>query len=239
MKFKTVVLFMVYVVFSVSGFAQEPPISDADTLIARIAATQFDYQTLSARAKVSWSDGDERTSFQTGIRMKKDSLVWMSLSTAGIEGVRLLIGRDSMRVLNNFSGDMTTHDLSYLQFWLPFPVNFNQLQQFIAGQRMSIGEKAALVTEQDSFWVLHTESNNMRETVWVDKQEYTLRKILLKDKLLNQDMEIIFEAYAALNEKPFSYRRLMTIHHGAAVMQMSIEISRAKRNEELTYPFDK
>lgn len=239
MRFKRVLLYLFLLSLTAQGFAQGPPSGGADTLAAHIAATQPNYQTLSARAKVTWNDGNEETSFQTGIRMKQDSVVWMSLSAAGIEGVRLLIGRDSMRVLNNLSGDVSTHDLSYLQFWLPFPVNFPMLQQFIAGQRMAIGEKAAMVSAEDSLWVLHTESDNMRETVWVDKQHYTLRKILLKDKLMNQDMEVIFEAYSALDGKPFSFRRLIHIHHGPASMQMTIEVTRAKLNEVLTYPFEK
>lgn len=210
-----------------------------DSLKARIAQSQPGYQTLSARARVTWSDGTEETSFQTGIRMKRDSLVWMSLSSSGLEGARLLILPDSMRVMNQLAGITSSHDLSYLQFWLPFPVSFSMLQQFISGQRLTIGERESAVAEEDSLLALHTESDTRRETTWVDKQNYTLKKILLKDKLMQQSMEIIFESYSPLHGKPFSFKRIINIQHGPASIRMTIDITKAKMNEDLIYPFDK
>lgn len=62
------------------------------------------------------------------------------------------------------------------------------------------------------------------------------QKILLKDKLLKQDMTITFDSYNSLNQKPFSYKRNIIIHRDAATMMLSMEITKAQVNEELNFP---
>ena len=219
-------------------FAQDSLQLNFDTLSIKISSNQISYKTLSARTKMVWSDGETEQEFAATIRVKKDSLIWTSLGMMGFEGVRTLITPDSFQLLNKFTNEYEVRDVSFLQNRLLFPVGFKMLQEIIVGEKISIDEKASMVGKEDSSTVLYFESDKLLEKIWVDTAHYTIHKILLKDKLLKQDMTITFEAYNYSEAKPFSYKRNILINRDASTLKLSMEFTKVNFDEELTYPFE-
>lgn len=235
MNFRITFLFLF--LFS-RAFAQDSLQVNFDSVLARVSANQIQYKTLSERTTLVWDDGNTAQQFNATIRVKKDSLIWMSLGMFGFEGARVLISPDSFRLINKITNEYLVRDYSFIQSWILMPVNFEMLQQIIAGEKISVNEKAKLVAKEDSSFVLYLESDKLLEKVWVDTVSYTLKKILLKDKLLKQDMTITFDSYNSLNQKPFSYKRNIIIHRDAVTMKLSMDITKAQVDEELNFPFE-
>lgn len=235
MNFRITILF---VFLSVVTFAQDSLQVNFDSVFNNLVVNQISYKTLSERTTLTWDDGNTAQQFNANIRVKKDSLIWMSLGVFGFEGARVLISPDSFRLANKLTNEYIVRDYSFIQSWILMPVNFEMLQQIIVGQKISIAEKAKLVAVEDSCYVLYLESEKLLEKIWVDTQNYTLKKILLKDKLLKQDMTITFDSYNSLNQKPFSYNRSIVIHRDATTMKLSMDITKARVDEELNFPFE-
>ena len=235
MNFRITFLFL----FLFTGaFAQDSLQVNFAPVFSKVAANQIQYKTLSERTTLTWDDGNTAQQFNANIRVKKDSLIWMSLGMFGFEGARALISPDSFRLANKLTNEYMVRDYNFIQSWILMPVNFEMLQQIIVGEKISINEKAKLVAAEDSSYVLYVESDKLLEKIWVDTQNYTLKKILLKDKLLKQDMTINFDSYNSLNTKPFSYKRSIVIHRDAATMKLSMDITKAHMDEELNFPFE-
>lgn len=211
-----------------------------DSLSAKVNAGRLSYQTLSIHAHMVWSDDNSEQDFQASIRMVKDSLIWISLSGAmGIEGARLLITRDSFRIINKSANEYEAHDFNYVRNWLLFPVSFSMLQQLFSGGQFDIGEPAAHGTgSEQNIPLLYSETNKLREKVWVDSLNYTIQKIVLKDKLVNQEMTVIFDDYRKEGTKSFSYNRDIEVRRDSITTKLTINISRLRWNEELTFPFE-
>ena len=219
-------------------FAQDSLQLNFDSLSSKISFNQISYKTLSARTKMVWSDGETEQEFVATIRVKKDTLIWTSLGMMGFEGVRTLINPDSFQLLNKLTNEYEVRDVSFLQNRLLFPVSFKMLEEIIAGGKISIDEKASMAVKEDSSTVLYFESDKLLEKIWVDTAHYTINKILLKDKLLKQDMTITFEAYNYSEAKPFSYKRNIFINRDASTLKLSMEFTKVNFDEELTYPFE-
>ena len=210
-----------------------------DSLVAKIAASQTDYKTLSMHTGLVWDDGNTEQPVKANIRMLKDSLVWLSITGAvGIEGARVLLTTDSFRMLSKMTNEYITSNFGYLKNWLSFPVSFKMLQEIISGNRIMINEQAKLTTYQDSTFVIYAETDKMLEKIWVNTGSYTIAKILLKDKVFTQSMTITFDDYNNLNGKPFSYKRVLDINRDGVAMKLSMDITKVKVNEELSYPFE-
>lgn len=247
MNFRITFLFLF--LFS-SAFAQEALQPNFDSVFAKVSANQIQYKTLSERYNLTWDDGNTAQQFNASIRVKKDSLIWMSLGMFGFEGARVLISPDSFRLVNKMTSEYMVRDYNFIQSWILMPVNFEMLQQILAGEIISISEKAKSIAKEDSGYVLYLESDKLLEKIWIDVLQiddakdglstefYTIKKILLKDKLLKQDMTITFDSYNSLNPKTFSYKRNIIIHRDAATMVLSMEITKAQVNEELNFPFE-
>jgi hypothetical protein len=170
--------------------------------------------------------------------MQKDSLVWASLGAFGVEAARVLLSPDSFKIIYKLNNEYSVQPFSYLRNWLLFPVSFPMLQQLLAGGRIDISEQATAVERTDSFLVLYSESNHLAQTLWINPLNYTVTKLLLKDKLLQQDMAITFGDYNLFNGKPFAYKRWVEVNQGGAKVKLHMEITRLGTDEPLTFPFE-
>ncbi|HLP53232.1 MAG TPA: DUF4292 domain-containing protein [Chitinophagales bacterium] len=235
MNFRLLLLFLG---LSFSAHAQDSLQLNFDTVLTRVQANQIPYKTLSERTVLTWDDGNIAQQFNASIRVKRDSVIWMSLGMFGFEGARAFITPDSFRLINKLTSEYMVQEVGYIKNWISLPVNFAMLQQIIAGEQLTVDEKAHLVAREDSAFVLYLESDKMQEKVWVDTVNYTIRKILLKDKLLKQDMTITFDSYNSLSQKPFSYKRDIVINRDGQVFKLGMQISRAQADEELSFPFE-
>ena len=225
-----------------SSFGQAMPDTarmSFDSLMHKISDNQTGYKSFSGRAKLAFDDGKSEQDFQASMRMKKDSLVWMSITgPMNVEGARVLISPDTFQLMNKVNGDYEGHGFSYLNNWLLFPVSFDMLQQIIAGEKLDIREKASTAVYQDSTFVIYYESDKLLEKIWVNSLNYTISKILLKDKLLTQQMLITFDNYNLIEGKPFSYYRYIEVNRDGVVLKLTIDFTKIRLNEPLTYPFE-
>lgn len=210
-----------------------------DTLLARVFAQQPEYNTLSLRTRLIWDDSKEQQDFQGNIRMIKDSIIWVSLSGAmGVEGARVLLTPDTFKIINKLGNEYDIRPFASLRNWLLFPVSFSMLQQTLAGQKININETASAAFYQDSMYVLYCENDKLLQKIWVQPQHYTITKMLLKDKLLQQDMLITFDGYNDLNGKPFSYQRNVEINRSTYSVKLSIQVQRVGINQPVEFPFE-
>ncbi len=238
MILKTRIFFILSLFLFTSATAQDSLSLNFDTLLTKVKANQLAYKTLNERTTLVWDDGNTAQQLNASIRAQTDSLVWMSLGMFGFEGARVLITPDSFRLINKLSNEYLVRDYNYIQSWLLLPVNFKMLQQIISGEIISINRQAGIAVYEDSSYVLYLESEKLLEKVWVDTVSYTIKKLLLKDKLLKQDMTITFDSYNSLQQKTFSYKRSIVINRDAAVMKLNMQITKAAVDEELNIPFE-
>jgi len=241
MTFRISCLVSFIFLFQISSFSQATVDTSMtfDMLMKKLTGNETGYKTCSARARLSLDDGKAVQDFQAGIRMKKDTLVWMSVSgPMNVEGARILITPDTFQLLNKVTSEYAGHHFNYLTNWLLFPVSFPMLQQIIAGEKLDIREKASTAVYQDSAFLIYCENDHLLEKIWVNSGNYTISKILLKDKLLSQQMSITFDSYNLLDGKPFSYHRDIEVNRDGATLKLTIDFTKVRLNEDLTYPFE-
>src|SRR5687768_16357931 len=64
----------------------------ADSVVAALQNSRLQYEWFSAKARVNYQDKSISKSFTAAIRMRRDSVIWISVTTTlGVEAARLLI----------------------------------------------------------------------------------------------------------------------------------------------------
>jgi hypothetical protein len=130
----------------VSRATAEVPVRDfhADSMaliqqtLGQLAANRLDFQSFSGRMKVHYEGGDGKDyELIAFVRIKKDSLIWMSINAVvgpvNIEAFRVLITRDSVKILDKQKKIARFRSVSYLQEEVHLPVNFSTLQDLLIG----------------------------------------------------------------------------------------------------------
>ncbi len=76
----------------------------------------------------------EKMSFTASFRMKRDSVIWMSISPGlGFEAARALITRDSVYVLNRLQKEYTVYSFSFIEDLMKTDIELLDLQNILTG----------------------------------------------------------------------------------------------------------
>ncbi len=148
----------------------------ADFLFNKLKENEVKYNTISAKFSADYFNEKNKVSFSGQIRIKRDSLIWMSISPSlGIEMIRLLITPDSVKMMNRLEKTYFTSDFSYIASFLNNSVDFNMFQSLLTGNDFSFYE--------NSSW-----------KAGVDNHEYklsTAKRRKLRKHLKENDLDII------------------------------------------------
>lgn len=140
---------------------KEPPKDrSASYLLKRYERNKFDYDWVGMKIDADFVTMGESQGFKASIRMKKDSVIWISISPAlGIEVFRILITPDSLKYLskipdNKFYYIGTSASLSELA---KIELDFDMLQDILIGNAIGLEkDEGKFRTSVDGFNYLLT-----------------------------------------------------------------------------------
>jgi len=88
-------------------------------LLEKLKANEFQCKTLSIKSSVYINIGGNSNSFKAYLRLRKDSTIWVSItSILGIEMSRILITRDSVWLMNRPESTYFVGNFDYLSSFL-------------------------------------------------------------------------------------------------------------------------
>lgn len=105
------------------------------TTLQQIDSNRINFQTFNAKVAVDYkgTDGKSR-GVNASVRMYKDSLIWVSANAIlGIEAMRVMVTKDSVKLLNKLDKIYSARSISYLQELTSLPLNLYTLQDMIIG----------------------------------------------------------------------------------------------------------
>jgi len=161
----------------------------ADYLFDKLKENELKFDWFSAKFKLDMIIDKKNTSFSGQLRMRKDSVIWITFSPAlGIEMARLIITADSIKFINRINKTYFIGDYYLVNDFLDSNVDYDVLQSILLGNDLT-----------------YYEDGKFRATY--DSKEYHLvtagRKKLKKYVITQQDEERIFLQNIFLNPESF------------------------------------
>src|SRR4051812_43134633 len=103
-------------------------------IIADVTKKRIDFTTFTAKVKIEYEGKENSDQATAYVRIQKDSLIWVSLTGAlGIEGMRVLINKDSVKLMNKLKKTVQYRSIAYLQELTEVPFDFYSLQDLMVG----------------------------------------------------------------------------------------------------------
>lgn len=101
----------------------------------QLIQNRVNFTTFSGKIDVDYTGADgKKFDVNAHVRMYRDSVIWVSVTAIlGIEGLRALITKDSVLILNKQDKVCTRRSLAYLQEITSLPLDLHSLQDLIAG----------------------------------------------------------------------------------------------------------
>lgn len=97
-------------------------------------STERNYKTLTWKAEVDLDQNGKKNSFKVNARLKKDSIIWMSITPAlGIEVARVCLTVDSVKLVNKLDKKYFLGTYDYLSSKFGVDINYNLIQNALTG----------------------------------------------------------------------------------------------------------
>lgn len=194
----------------------------------------FQYQWLQARARVSVRYEEKTTEFTAHVRARHDSAIWISLTPlAGIEAARLLLTRDSIRLMDRLGKKSLQTDYRFLDSLTSLPLTFTQVQNLLAGNLIAPASRYRL-SRHDTLFVGVSDQQSRRDSV-VFTRSRLLRFQSVTVAPVGQ-LALHNQQYVLQDNQPFALWRKWTIFHHDT-LDVEITFNRIKLNEALRFPF--
>jgi len=195
----------------------------------KIQNNRIDFKTFSAKIKVHYqaSDGKDND-FTAYVRILKDSLIWVRISSTIIdyEAFRLLITKDSVKLINNLDKTVELRSAGYLQDVIHIPLDFRTLQDLLIGNPVYLDSNIVYYKKEPTHLVLMSVGNLFKNYLMVNKNNYTVEHSKLDDIDVTRarTCEITYSDYAPLDSTFFSsYRQVSVTEKSSVDIQLNFK----------------
>ncbi|MDQ2793776.1 MAG: DUF4292 domain-containing protein [Bacteroidota bacterium] len=206
--------------------------------------TEFDFLSIKGKAQVTMK-GDKKSA-NLSVRMRRDSIIWVTAGLAGFEGVRAVLTRDSVRVINRLEKTYFSGGYDYLSKLLNVPVSFAQMQTLLLGDYLPApaGTTPTVATEEAARQrVSYQLSSVLVEHLLQAGNTGRVQQLHLSDQASKRNLTVDYTDFQPIETQPvlpFAHSLLIQAQQSAAgavtaaINYNKVEVSRAR----LSFPFD-
>jgi hypothetical protein len=225
----------------------------ANLLIDSVLASHFDFDWLSAKISGKFISEQQSFSFKGNIKVRKDSLIWMTLSPGlGVELGRILMDQDSIRFMNRLEKSYFVGSYSDLSKNLHSELSFERIQSLLLGNPLSNFEQKKYYSEvEDGAFSLNSvsakqlkklERNTKKASLElffanVNPQTYRLNTQSIRNISLQQEINVAYEDFEPHRQQMLAESIDLSILAGENLVKMSLSYSKVNAEKELKFPF--
>jgi len=195
------ILFVVLMVScSPSRKAIKAPIKEegADYLFKKLKEHELKFTWFTGKFSAEYKNGKKSTSFNGQIRIKKDSVIWLSLTPGlGIEAMRLIITQDSVKMINKLNSTYFLGNYDEVNRFLNTNIDFDILQAYLLGNDLQFYEdgKFRVTIEKGDYklstaarlklkkYIRNSEENKRAyiQNIWLDSETFKISEADVKE----------------------------------------------------------
>ncbi|MBI1193886.1 MAG: DUF4292 domain-containing protein [Bacteroidetes bacterium] len=224
------------------------PQVSAQELWQALDGSRLEFETFSTRADLDIEDTNGKSGASAMVRMYRDSLIWISLRKAGLEGARILITRDSLHILDRTA--KTYYPLGFAQLRQQYRIDlgFEALQDLISGNALvrqpldwtaGLDNGKLLLSGQDGgkvhrFWLRPSDLKLTAQSLEALEHPEQLPG---QPGAQSMGMTMQLDAYEPVSDQTFATFRLLTVQ-GEMPASLQARFSKMAINEpELSFTF--
>jgi len=215
----------------------------ADYLFKKLKEHELQYYWFTAKFSAEYTNKGQTNSFNGQIRIRKDSVIWLSFSPAlGIEVFRMMVTQDSVKFINRMNNTFFTGDYNYVNRYLNTNIDFDILQSFLTGNDLSFYEngkfragidngiyKLATAERMKLKKFIRNKQENLRvliQNIWIDPENFKITRADVKEiREPNIKLGALYSSFEKIGDQLFP-------------KEMSFDIS-ADNNLSVTVSFNK
>ena len=209
----------------------------------RLKIEEVDFDYLQAKSKVKFDDGLQNFNANANIRIRQDSIIWISVSSTGIEALRALIQKDSIFVIDRINKRYREFTFDSLQNAYNLDFNYDMIQALLVGNLINTRKNNDKIIKEDEFFVLKQNNDNLEINNYVNSKTMKIEKVDITERPSSSSMEIRYEDFQISNDMLFPFKNSVFLTYSKdnseITSQLNIKFSRVAIDEKkMKFPFN-
>lgn len=211
------------------------------SIVKKVEANRINYSWFNSKIKVDYETGSgDKKDATANIRIQKDSAIWISLTgLLGIEGFRVLVTQDSVKVMNKLDKEISYRTIAYLQELTQLPFDYFTLQDMILGNPIYFSNNIVSFKQVDNQMQIQSVGKMFKHFLTIDttKNQILHSKLDDVDAERNRTADITFGDYDANNGRIFSKDRQITVTEKSK-LNIHLDFKQYDFDQPQTFPFN-
>ncbi len=229
-----------------------PPNHAKDDSIAFIKKTysevmnnHINFTTFSGKIDLDYEDADgKKYNVNAHLRMYKDSVIWLSITAIlGIEGLRVYITPDSVKLLDKQNKIYTPRSVSFLQEVTALPLDLSTLQDLLLGNPVFLDSTIISYSKAGNTISLQSNGNFFKNLFTIGEMDKLMQSSKLDDLDIQRNRTCYlsytdYENKAASDSYRINFSTKRIIHVAEKKkLDIKLDFKQYNFNEKLSFPF--
>lgn len=218
--------------------------NDSLALIQRtlegLRSHRIDFNTFTAKINIDYKDATNKNqNLNANLRMIRDSAIWISATGfMGIEGMRALITKDSVKILNKLDKVYTARSMAYLQEVTDMPLDLTTMQNLLVGNPIFFDSATSYARNSGTLTLLSV-GTWFKHLLALNEGDGSISRSKIDDvdPSSNRTADITYSDYEVKNGVRFATKRQIILSE-AKKLSVKMDFRQYAFNEEVSFPFN-
>lgn len=203
----------------------------------------IDFEYFHGKARMVLRDANKEREVKANIRVRKDSVIWMTFSVIGVQGGKALINKDSITIVSTIDKEYYVFDYQELSKRFNFPINYDVIQASLLGNPLLHRSSEDVIEQLSSMYLLKQKAGTVDVVNFVNSAASKIEKIELKESDSNNTLNIVYSNFQPVGGKLFPYNGTISLFYktpsGLLNTTIIFEYNKAEVGDrELRFPFN-
>jgi hypothetical protein len=206
----------------------------------KLASNKIDYKTFSGKINVDYRGSNGKSyNVNANVRMYRDSAIWISANAIlGIEAMRVMITKDSVKLLDKLNKTYTARSVSYLQDVTSLPLNLHILQDLIIGNPVFLDSNIVSYSTGNNIITMLSIGTYFKNLITLDESDKTLIHSKLDDADITRSRtaDLTYSDYEDKKGPLFSTKRRIVVAEKNR-LDIKLDFKQYSFNDDVSFPF--
>ena len=208
-----------------------------ENIIAHLNNSHINFETFYAKCQTNYSSDIEERNFKATFKIKKDSIIWVSVTAIlGIEVLKAIILTDSIIVVDKFNNKYFTGNINYLDTLFNISPNFKTIQSVITNQPLiDFTKKYHFKTNEKNYtFDFYNKKDSIQKLVIINENLYP-ELIKIYDK--KNELSISYNNYRSLEKNIFPHNIILNTKSNKK-LNLDVDYLKIKLNQKLNFSIE-
>ena len=204
---------------------------------------EIDFEYFHGKARLVFNDGKKEREVKAHIRIRKDSVIWMTFTVIGVQGGRALINKDSITIVSTVDKEYYVFDYPSLSKRFNFEVSYQTIQSALLGNPIFPRQNQDKITQGNQFNLLEQQRATVALRNFINPVTKKLEKVEMKETNTQNSASIMYSNFQPVGDKTYPFNGNISILYktatGVVNTAITLEYNKAEvGDKELKFPFN-